>query len=47
MGGDLLDDELPLYTDNGDGDDWDFADEPVDSHFDVKAIVLRELDVIC
>lgn len=44
IGGDSHDDELKLYPDDDDGDDWDFDDVPVDSHVDVRASVCRDFD---
>lgn len=39
MGGDLHDDELPAYRDEGGRDDWDLDGRPVHSPSDVRASI--------
>lgn len=43
---DLHDDEIVPYPDDNQGDDWDFADVPVDSHVNVCANHSRYVDAI-
>lgn len=50
LAGDLHNDEFMPYSDDEDGDEWDFADAPVDSLADFHASLrqnfyaIRELD---
>lgn len=47
MGCDLRDDELVTYPDDDHGDDWGFADVPIDYHVDVRASHRGDFDAIC
>lgn len=47
MGGDSQNDELTLYPDDDDGDDYEFADLAADSHAEVHASLCRDFDAIC
>lgn len=47
VSGDLQEDELvPHLGDNDDGNDWEFADVLVDSHFDVRASRCPNLNAV-
>lgn len=46
MGGGSGDDEVVSHRNNDDGDDWYFADVPVDSHIDVPGSLSRGLEAI-
>lgn len=47
VGGDSRGNELAPYSDGDDGDEWDFDDEPIDSHIDVWDSLRRNFDAIC